>query len=60
MKWPWGHSREDAENVERAERELQETRSRWPLVHRAVAVMDYHRERNHFRENIESIYRGAR
>jgi hypothetical protein len=42
------------------QRELERVRGQWPLVLRHAAQIVAHRERNHFAENINTIFRGAK
>lgn len=40
-----------------AQRELERVRGQWPAVLQYAATLSAHRERNHFAESINSIFR---
>lgn len=50
----------DLADLEAAERDLRETRERWPVILRAVATVEGHRDRNHISEHLGQIMRGGR
>jgi hypothetical protein len=46
-------------STEASQRELDRVRGQWPVVLRYAALMTAHRERNHFAESINTIFRGG-
>ena len=43
-----------------AKRELERVRSQWPAVLQYAAVLTEHRQRNHFADSINTIFRGGK
>lgn len=61
MRWPWTKTDRSASEGEKARAkaagELAEARARWPEVNRVAQSLRDLRERNHFSEQIELIFR---
>lgn len=63
MRWPWTRFPKQTGGEEarvEAESSLAETREPWPEVTRVAQSLRDLRERNHFAEQIESIFQGGR
>ena len=60
MKWPWNRARQIERDAEQAERDLQATRDQWPQVHEVSATARVYGARNHFGENIQTVFAGRK
>ncbi len=70
MRWPWSREpqvarRDDPSSAsgtearERAEIDLAESQARWPEVNTVARSLRELRERNHFADQLEFIFRGS-
>lgn len=60
FRWPpWGRAREAKEQLIKDQRTLSHVRAQWPTVQAVAATLHAHRERNHFAESLNTIFRGG-